>query len=132
MNNSISIKYIYFLIKTNYLKPIKNKNKPIDFFDKTTYSEIELLRYQNELMSTALENTHVEAKKLFKALQGKYTYADRHKLLTKIYKSTIGKTKLDKLKIVKKCYQNNKYVYVFCILRNKLQFTATQKSDKLN
>lgn len=43
----------------------KNKNKPLDFFDKTTYSEEELLRWRVDFMRETLQRTHVESNKLF-------------------------------------------------------------------
>lgn len=80
-----------------------NKNKPLSFFDKTSYSDLELYKWKSEFMKDALFRAHAETKQLFmKYVRGATPQKEKHKLLKTIYQKTIKKTKLKDSKIVKK------------------------------
>ena len=42
----------------------KNKNKPLSFFDKISYSDEELAKWRIDFMRTSLKKAHVESKKM--------------------------------------------------------------------
>ena len=98
-NKNDYLKYRKELIKTmtefvEYCE--KNKNKPLSFFDKSSYTEEELLKWRVDFMRTILKRTHVEAR-------------DMHNELLELSKTPIRKIaskrikkKLSKNRVIKK------------------------------
>lgn len=78
----------------------ENKSKPLSFFKKTTYSELELLRWRVDFMKDALLKTHIESRKMKETID-KYTKKSLAYIgAYKIYSNKIAGTKLEKNKLV--------------------------------
>ena len=79
-----------------------NKDKPVEFFDKTKYTETELLSWRVDFLRESLERTHLESKKIFKRLNehknNKLTYI----MARRIYEKKIVGTKLNDSKFINK------------------------------
>jgi hypothetical protein len=81
----------------------KNKKQPLEFFDKTTYTDLELYKWKSDLMKRALLKTHLESKKLFvRYIKEPQKEKKTQKVLKYIYSKTIKKTKLKDTKLIKK------------------------------
>lgn len=80
----------------------KNKNKPLEFFNKTTYTENELLSWRVDFLRSTLQKTHAESKKTFNALKEQNNKGLTYLISKKIYKKFIVGTKLKDNKMVKK------------------------------
>ncbi len=81
----------------------KNKNKPLSFFDKTSYTELELYKWRTEFMKDALYKTHLESKRMFSEyVLNKPSKKESYKFLRFVYKHTINKTNLKDNKFIKK------------------------------
>lgn len=79
-----------------------NKDKPLDFFVKTKYTEEELLRWRVGLMRNALNNTHMESKRMFEKFSDEKKKSLSYIIIKRIYHDKIKDSKLAKLKFIKK------------------------------
>ena len=80
----------------------ENKKKPLEFFKKTTYSELELLRWRVDVMRETLYNTHKESKQMKLKIDGYDKKSLTYIAASRIYFKKIAGTKLEKNKLVTK------------------------------
>ena len=80
-----------------------NKDKPLSFFDKTTYTDLELYKWKSEFMKNALLAAHNESKNMFNTyIKQKTNEGTTYKVLGSFYRNTIKKTKLNDNYLVKR------------------------------
>ena len=115
-NKKDYLKYRKELIKTieNYVKYLEdNKDKPLEFFDKRSFSDLELYKWKSEFMKLALQKAHFESKALFNTyIKPRTVESNSFKIVRSIYRGTIKKTKLKDTQVVKKIRRrlNKKFV----------------------
>lgn len=78
----------------------QNKDKPIEFFNKTKYTETELLSWRVDFLSESLERAHLESKKIFKKLNENKNNKITYIIARRIYEKKIVGTKLNDSKLI--------------------------------
>ncbi len=84
----------------------KNKNKPLEFFSKISYTQEELLKWKVDFMRESLKKAHVESKKMhmrFQTLDEEMDQIPLRQLLhDRFYRKHIAGNKLKVLKKIKR------------------------------
>lgn len=80
----------------------QNKDKPLEFFDKTKYTDMELLTWKVNFLRSTLQRTHIESKKIFNIENELNNKSLIYIISKKIYNKYIIDSKLNNTKIINK------------------------------
>lgn len=78
----------------------ENKNKPLEFFVKTTYSDEELYKWRTEFMKNVLLKTHMESKRMHNSLVKENKKSLIYIAIKRFYTSNIMGKNIEKNRII--------------------------------